>query len=148
MVKEQLTLRFGWGDGFSFASYFSAANESAVHLLQQLDYSGTGNDTDHFVYLWGGPGTGKSHLLQAACQSAADAEQLVAYLPLQDLANVDPGIFVGLEQMALVCIDDVQVIAGNDDWEEGLFHLYNRMRGANKVLLVAGNVAPVALSRV
>ncbi|WP_455198209.1 DnaA regulatory inactivator Hda [Kaarinaea lacus] len=146
MVSEQLTLRFGWKDGFLFSNYLPADNEAAVHFLESLDFSRSKNiSNEHFAYFWGSDGSGKSHLLQAACQQVADSGNSVAYLPLAEFEELNSEMFGGLEQLSLICIDDVQVVAGNDSWEEALFHLYNRVHEAKKILLVAGNVAPTAL---
>jgi DnaA family protein len=146
VVNEQLTLRFGWQDGFSLSNYFPASNQPAVHFLRAIDFSSTGNTaTDHFAYLWGSAGAGKSHLLQAACQQVSDAGHSVAYLPLGNFDELHQEMFGGLEQLSLICIDDVQLVAGNSQWEEALFHLYNRVHEAKKTLLVTGNVAPSAL---
>lgn len=146
MVTEQLTLRFGWKDGFHFSNFFPASNESALHFLHSIDFTQSGNaSSEHFAYFWGTPGVGKSHLMQAACQQVADAGHSVAYLPLADFEKLNQEMFGGLEQLSLICIDDVQVVAGNQQWEEALFDLYNRVHEAKKILLVAGNVAPTAL---
>lgn len=146
MVNEQLTLRFGWQDGFLFSNYYTASNEPAIHFLKSIDFSfNTNTENERFAYLWGSTGVGKSHLLQAACQHVTETGQTVAYLPLAEIKDLDKEMFNGLEQLSLICIDDVQVIAGNNELEESLFHLYNRVREANKTLLIAGNVAPSAL---
>jgi DnaA family protein len=84
-------------------------------------------------------------LLQAACQQAADLKLSVAYLPLLEIGELNAEMFTGLEQLSLVCIDDVQALAGDAQCEEALFHLYNRMREAGSRLLIAGDVAPSAL---
>ena len=135
----------------SFDNYYNVANESAVNFLRQLDFSKSDNasqsksDADHFVYLWGKTGSGASHLLQATCQQAADLGLPVAYLPLREIEDIHLEMFAGLEQMSLVCVDDVQMFAGSKECEEALFHLYNRVRDAGSIMLVAGNVAPNAL---
>lgn len=141
MVTEQLTLRFGWGDDFSFGNYYPAGNEAALHCIQQL----ASEKGEQFIFLWGAQGSGKSHVLQAACQSAAQAGHAVAYLPLEELADFEVGIFEGLEQLSLVCIDDLQLIAGRDGWEEALFHLYNRLRESGGRLVLAASMSPAAL---
>jgi DnaA family protein len=149
MVKKQLTLRFGWRDGFTFSNYFAASNEPAVTFLQQMLATNIDDPkssaVEHFGYLWGSTGSGKSHLLQAACQQVADVGLSVAYLPLSDPDFNKLEMFNELEQLSLVCIDDVQKVAGNTEMEEVLFHFYNRMREANKILLVAGDASPNAL---
>lgn len=142
MVKEQLTLHFAWGEGYSFANYFAADNAAAVHCIEHA----VRGEGDQFVFVWGALGVGKSHLLQAACQLAAEQGRPVAYLPLKDLEGITPDVLEGMEQMALVCIDDVQHVTGNAAWEEALFHLYNRMRDAGSIMLLAANASPHGLS--
>lgn len=142
VVTEQIPLQLSWQEGFSFANYFSGENAETVYYVQQI---ASDNSGEQFVFVWGSANAGKSHLLQAACQRAADSGLSVAYLPLIDIGNLDPEMFSGLEQMSLVCIDDVQVLTGNDLCEEALFHLYNRMRDAGNKMIVTGNIAPNVL---
>jgi DnaA family protein len=52
----------------------------------------------------------------------------------------------GLEALDLVCIDDVQLIAGHPQWEEALFDLFNRLRAAGGRLLISGDQPPSSLS--
>jgi DnaA family protein len=58
---------------------------------------------------------------------------------------MSPQMLEGMEQMALLALDDVERLAGNREWEQALFHLYNRMRDAGHRMIVAGNAAPAAL---
>jgi len=97
------------------------------------------------VYLWGATGTGRTHLLQAACQGAAAAGATAVYLPLAQHAEFSPELLEGLETTRLVCLDDVDAIAGLDAWEQALFHLYNRLRDSERRLLAAADRAPGAL---
>ncbi len=144
MVTEQIPLRFAWRDGLSFDHYFS--DEENAEIIHHLQHAAAGNvAAEQFLFLWGGTCVGKSHLLQAACQLAAEHQRTVAYLPMVELAELSPEIFDGLEQMSLVCIDDLQLIAGNVQWDEALFHFYNRVRDAGGCLLVAADTAPSAL---
>lgn len=143
MVTEQIPLRFSWRDGFSFENFFAGENVEAVHYLQKITLDKSVDDK--FLFLWGFANVGKSHLLQAACQQVADSGVSVAYLPLAAIGDLQPEMFTGLEQLSLVCIDDVQVLAGNKQCEEALFHLYNRMRDAGGRMIVAADTAPKAL---
>ena len=137
-MSEQLTLSMRLRDDATFDNYFVSKNEQVVHNLKAQD--------EPYVYLFGEHGVGKSHLLQAACQQAAAHQNAVAYLPMSDLLELSGDIFGGLEQMSLICIDDVQLITGHAQWEEALFHFYNRLRDTGGRLVVAANVAPVALN--
>lgn len=136
-VERQLTLRIGLRDSATFGNFLVGANAAPLHLLQQ--------GAEPFVYLWGGWGSGRSHLLQAACHAATARGGNPAYLPLGELAGAGVELLDGLEQMSLVCLDDLQAVTGNAAWEEGLFHLYNRVRDAGGHLLAAADASPAAL---
>lgn len=102
------------------------------------------DDGEAMIFLFGPAGTGKTHLLQAACHLAsAGAAQ---YLPLADLRDcAAQDVLQGLEALDLVCLDDVHSVLGDAAWELALFNLCNRARATNCRLLVAGNAAPRAL---
>ncbi len=133
----QLPLSIGLRDGASFANYFSGSNREVVQTLHDI------TDTkQQFVYIWGAPGTGKTHLLQAACRKVSAAGATSAYLPLGQADQVSPEVLAGLEHLALVCIDDIQAIAAHPEWEAALFHFYNRVRETATPLIMSGNAAP------
>ncbi len=134
---QQLPLRIGLRDSATFANFFPGSNAAAEYTLQQQDES--------FIYLWGGNGSGKSHLLQAACHAVSEHGGSAAYLPMRELSAMPPQLLEGMEQMALVCIDDLESVAGNTAWEQALFHLYNRVRDGGRRLVVAGQASPSAL---
>ena len=140
-VKEQLPLSYAWRDGLSLDEFCGAENAATVASLKACA-EGAG---DRFVYLWGGPGSGKSHLLQAVCRQAAEGGKAVAYLPLAEFVELPVEALEGLENLALVCLDDVQAVAGTLRWEEALFHLYNRLRDSGASLLAAGDASPAGL---
>ena len=49
------------------------------------------------------------------------------------------------ENYDLVCLDDVDALAGERRWEEALFHLYNRIRERGACLVVSCASAPARL---
>lgn len=97
------------------------------------------------VYLWGNSGTGKTHLLQAVCRCIAAKGELCAHIPLKKVAEMAPKMLENLEQLSLVGIDDVQAIAGQRQWEEALFHLYNRVYDSGSRMFIGANVNPKEL---
>ena len=46
--------------------------------------------------------------------------------------------------MKLLCIDDIDSIAGNTEWEQALLHLYNRVRDINGSMVLTSKVSPKA----
>jgi len=98
-----------------------------------------------FIFLWGETGSGKSHLLQACCNRAAEQNQTCVYLPLAELKDESSDMLQGLETIALVCLDDVDALADNDDWQLALFHLFNRCRDNDCQLILSASQPPSAL---
>jgi len=121
----------------SFSNFIAGANAGAVAVLRDLLAGRAGG----VVYLWGGSGSGKSHLLEACCGDAFMHGRPVAYLPLAG-SRVAPDMLNGLADHALLCIDDVDSVAGDGVWEEALFHLYNRAELASCPMVLTASVAP------
>ena len=93
-------------------------------------------------YLWGVTGSGKSHLLQAACARVRGS----GYFPLAQLAPLGPGILDGAETLSCACIDDLQRVAGDAGWEAALFRLYVEMDARGGRLLLAADLPPSQLA--
>jgi DnaA-homolog protein len=134
----QVPLDFQFQSIHNFASYFSANNgETLVHLHAFLQSSG-----EQQIYLWGERGLGKTHLLQASCTEAGKFNKTPFYLSFRSQSLPDPASLEGLEEIDLVCLDDIELIAGQPLWERALFNFYNRHRENNKQLLISANTPP------
>lgn len=143
-MRQQLPLEFKFNNELTFASFVRGSNAELLDALQKLESSAE----NPLIYYWGRQGVGKTHLLQAICQSPDFANRPVAMISLGDInqAGYSPLMLEGLEQMALVCIDDVHSIAGQADWENALFHFYNRARDQSTPLVITGNLPPAQLA--
>ncbi|MEJ2344324.1 MAG: DnaA regulatory inactivator Hda [Gammaproteobacteria bacterium] len=137
-MTVQLPLGLALNDSATFANYFPQPNAAAVHALHAC----AAGAEPAVVYLWGAPDTGRTHLLQAACHAAAAGGRAVAYLPLAGADELQPEMLDGLEAMALVCLDDVERIAGLQPWEMALFSLFNRLRELGGHLAVSARRRP------
>jgi DnaA family protein len=89
------------------------------------------------LYLWGAPGSGKTHLLQAATPSGV-------YLELTP--DLPPEAVDGLDACGLLALDAIEAVAGIAAWEQALFALINRVRDGGASLLLASRAAPGALT--
>jgi DnaA family protein len=58
------------------------------------------------------------------------------------LAGAGPAILDGLAARDLVCIDDVDQVAGEKHWEIALFNLFNELQEAGGQLIVSAGSAP------
>lgn len=116
---NQLALDFPVEDALSFDTFVVEPwNRELVATLAKLA------EAEQFYYLWGQPGSGRTHLLQALCN---DCESSV-YVPLKKLGEHGPQVLEGLEQIDLVCVDDLDCLSGQTAWQEALFRLFNDIR--------------------
>lgn len=142
---RQLSLGVSLNDDATFENFYTPEGSANEQVLTWLRAQSRGGG-EAFIYLWGAPGVGLTHLLQAAGHSAQEAGLAFQYLPLRDLSGFAPqALLEGLENLDYVCLDGLEAVAGRPDWEEALFHLYNRMRDREARLLVAAVQGPQEL---
>lgn len=89
-----------------------------------------------FFYLWGTKSSGKTHILKAANNLFLQQERASIYIPLTKTNYFSPEILESLEELDLVCLDDLDAIAGNDEWEVAIFDLFNRIKERGQTLLL------------
>lgn len=140
-MNEQLTLSVRLNDEATLDNFLWGDNR----LIEQQLTRFLQHEGESFIYLWGASASGKSHLLQACCQAHQGFSSSM-YLPMEEVMHWDQTALEGLEEQSLLAIDNIDAIAGNNDWEQALFHLYNRVRAKpNALLIVSGKSAPVHL---
>lgn len=134
----QMPLPFARFERIDFELFQTRHNLDAVASLKQ---AAVGED-NHNVYIWGQTGTGKSHLLQAACTLASDSGRTAAFIPLARHREIRQEMLSGLAEFDLVCIDDLGYIQGNASWERPLFNLFNEMRDRQRPMLFTADKSP------
>lgn len=144
---EQLALNLRLRDASSFENYFVARNREAVERLQQAvrGLSVASQTPASWLLLWGEPGTGKTHLLEAASRRAQALGHTPLYVPLAEKADFTTALLEDAELAPLVCVDDVDAIAGDSKWEAALFALYERLRAQGGMLVLAASASPSAI---
>jgi DnaA-homolog protein len=139
---EQLPLGVQLRNHARFATFVAGANGEALDQAREL---ARGASRGCVTWLWGAAGTGKTHLLQAACAGGDAQGRRAGYLALSDRALV-PAVLDGWDGFALVCADDLQQVVGDVDWERALFLLFNALSERGGSLLVASDRSPGALA--
>ena len=133
----QLALHLSRKPNTDFASFYVGHNQQLVERLQQVSRG----DLSGWLYLWGAEQSGKSHLLQAACQQAEDQGLSVFYLAGAEARTLSPGLLDNLAAFQVLAIDDIHLLTTDPAWAEALFHLYNKLKDLGSVLLVS-SVSP------
>ncbi|MDE2070944.1 MAG: DnaA regulatory inactivator Hda [Gammaproteobacteria bacterium] len=140
---SQLPLPISLDVGATFENFHAAGNQAAVDALKQLAQSGG----QRALFIWGGDGRGKSHLLQAACRLATASGRRAIYLPMDQAVLLDPQVTDNLDSYALVCVDDVQRVAGIEPWQRALFVLFNALADRGGSFVASARTAPNAIKR-
>ena len=137
----QLPLQLNLKEVYHFENYYFSQPELEKALVELCQV-----DTISFVYLWGEAASGKSHLLMATAEKAS---KNTLYLPLAELVkSASPEVLESVEHLDLLCIDNLEEIVNHREWQEALFHCFNRLQESGCKLLVAArhNPATIALT--
>lgn len=143
MHHGQLPLPVRLRDAFLFSSYYAGRNQVVVDALRAIDTSRAGEGTT-CIFLQGGASLGKTHLLQALCAGRGH-EDPAAYIPLRCGLGMGEDLLSGYRHHSLVCLDDVEAIAGEHGWERALFRLHQELQEQGGRLIVSARQPPVAL---
>jgi DnaA family protein len=136
---QQLPLRVRLRDAARFASFVPARNEEVFALL-----SGGWAGLPRALWLWGRPGTGKSHLLQAACADTGERGGTAAYF---DLGTAPAeAILEGCEAFELVSLDNLDAVVSDPRWDAAIFRLYTLLQDGRGRLVIASTAPPASLA--
>jgi DnaA family protein len=125
---EQLILDLAPFTPPSFDNFIPGKNSEVLHALREI-CAGRSRD---LIYLWGAPGSGKSHLLNAATAEVARRAGSAQHF--------EGACFYDLSRCDLVVADAAETL--DEDAQSALFQLYNDRRDAGLPLLIAGAMPP------
>ncbi|NMM27180.1 MAG: DnaA regulatory inactivator Hda [Glaciimonas sp.] len=131
---RQLLLDLGAEKPQTFDNFFVGQNPELAERLQQIVARVS---SERFVYVWGQPGAGKTHLLRAMAQAAAPAARFIASEADAAAFQFDPGV-------TLYLIDDCAQLSPTLQIEA--FNLFNQVREHGTALVVSGNLPPANLA--
>ncbi len=141
-MTDQLPLALRWPRRQRFEYFYPGANAAALasvrHAAETADAA--------WPFVAGGPGSGKTHLLVAACHAATAQGRRAQYLPLAKLQDGAEAAIRGSVGADVLALDNVSAIAGNAAAEHALFDLYNRARAEALTLIFASRDTPSQLA--
>lgn len=137
---RQLPLGIRLDDEANLDNYLiSAANQE---LLDNLLLAEGGQQLN---YIRSSGGAGLTHLLQALCHVENLARRPSLYLPLGAREQFRPEMLEGIAALSLVCLDEVELIAGDEAWERALFNALNDLLASETRLVIGAAAAPSEL---
>jgi DnaA family protein len=131
---KQLLLDLSADKPHTLDTFVAGKNKELTQLLQRLAHRTTTELNERFVYIWGEPGAGKTHLLQAL--SATPGTRHIG-------AASNAEVFQYASEISLYLIDDCQLLA--PDAQIAAFNLFNQVREHDAALVVTGAVPPAQL---
>lgn len=148
-MSSQLPLALRWPAQQRFDSFVPGGNRVALALL----HDAAASLRAPWVFVSGSAGSGKTHLLIAACAHADAAGRTAQYLPLHRiradvggaLRAVHPDIASALRALGgsdVLALDDIDAVAGDAAAEHALFDLYNRGKVEQTTMLFSAVAAP------
>lgn len=139
---------------YNFANFVVASCNRLAHAAAMAVAESPGK-TYNPLYLYGGVGLGKTHLIQAAGHAIAKAKPSlrVAYLSLERFMNeLISAIRYGYDKtnafreryrsIDVLLIDDVQFIAGKERTQEEFFHTFNALYDRQKQIVLTSDCPP------
>lgn len=97
------------------------------------------------LFIAGECGSGKSHLSVAVLRAAASVGFDVALIPLRLWKERPPGMIEGMERADLICIEDIDAIAGQRGWEESLVFMIEASIRRKARLLASARKQPARI---
>jgi DnaA family protein len=130
---KQLALALGASPAPTLENFVPGRNGAALDAVRTLLADARGQ-----VYLWGAPGSGRTHVLEAVFAAARERR-----LACARIAAPEPH-WDAARGARFAVVDDVERLAADDQIR--LFDIMNELRLANGALLAAGASPPARLA--
>jgi chromosomal replication initiator protein len=149
---------FFTGDGvlnprYTFNSFITGKSNQLAHAASLAVAENPGHVYNP-LFLYGGVGLGKTHLMHAVGHTGEAAGLNVLYVTSEKFTNeiINAIRFQKTEefrakyrQIDILLVDDIQFIAGKESTEEEFFHTFNTLHSANKQIIVTSDRPPKAI---
>ena len=125
---QQLTFPWSAKPKLIFRDFY--INKENLNLVNDLKDQEAGD-----IIIQASSNSGKSHLLQSLCNFYNEIGKTAFYLPIKTALDYDPSVLDSINKIDLVCIDDIDFVAKNEEWERAIFNLINQCQQSNSRII-------------
>ena len=134
---NQLILKYQKNVKQTFNNYYSenSENELTLDSIKKIF-----ENKNNQIFIWGSRCSGKSHILYSACNYFNDFKKRCVYLPMKNFVKFNKDILVGVDEYDLICVDDIDLIFGIEEWEKSFFFLINKILDNSKKIIYTSSM--------
>jgi chromosomal replication initiator protein len=145
--------RFGLNSRYVFNNFIVGKGNELAHAASQAVAANPGNAYNP-LFIYGGVGLGKTHLLQAIGHEVSKTTNKILYVTSEKFTNdyisaVKSGQAKEFKDryrnVDLLLIDDIQFMAGKDGTQEEFFHTFNELHQSNKQIVLTSDRPPKSI---
>jgi chromosomal replication initiator protein len=145
--------QFGLNARYTFNNFIVGKGNELAHAACQAVAANPGNAYNP-LFIYGGVGLGKTHLLQAIGHEISKKSPKILYVTSEKFTNdyiqaVKNGQAKEFKDryrnIDLLMIDDIQFMAGKDGTQEEFFHTFNELHQNNKQIIITSDRPPKSI---
>ena len=148
--KDEIAAKSTLHKNYIFESFVVGSSNRLAFAAAQSTSTHPGKEFNP-LFLYGGSGLGKTHLLHAIGHAGVKKGLNVAYLSAEQFTN---RLIASIQKRSqksfrniyrktdILLIDDIQFIAGKEQTQEEFFHTFNELYEAGKQIVISSDKSP------